>query len=260
MAVSRPSPRPFRPTSGPSLAAIAAGAAFLALAAVPRPAFAEESFESPLKPGAWAVGFDWITDSGFYGVGSSRAVGLTVKRQRSERAAFRLGIGTDYEESQQDGIETRSDSYAYPPDPPEIGVTGNTENHAYFVSLQWVGYRPVRDRVSVFVAVGPSFGYGFSRTSNVHSSTNEFRQDVYTSVRRSASLLGHIGFEWFFTKRLSLAGQVATLAAYEWGSNDNTYSQEYVNPAGSYEDHQRTTMKGVRFRTGRAAFMVGAYF
>jgi hypothetical protein len=230
----------------------------LAAAMVVNACRAEGAGDSPHGPGARAIGFDWTSDS-FYGVGSStQTMGFTFKRHASETTAYRVGVGADFQESEQKGLDHQVDSYYATT--VDLDVDNHSESHGYSVYLQWMKWRPVRDHVSFFVALGPSFGFGSSRSSYSGASSTRLHESIYGSTRRSVALLGHVGFEWLFVKRVSLSGQVASIGAYEWGNGDTTYHDANLSsPYFDYVSHERTNSKGVRFRTGRAAFMISAY-
>jgi len=236
----------------------------LAWLAVPAaPARAEGSAESPLRTGAWAVVFE-IDPSYSYSFGYAGSATLSVKRHWSEGRAYLAGLSVGFAESETDGTR-RFDSFGagYYPDPySEAGpVDAHGETHEYRLFLHAMRYRPVRERLSVFVDAGPSVRYYEYKSSYERSypySGQGYRSNT-TETRRGVGLDGNIGFEWFFSKRLALGARYGAFAQYEWGRR--TASDENFASDGAWYQRsaERGDVKRVQVGTSRATVLFTAY-
>lgn len=219
-------------------------------------AHAEDSWKSPLKPGAWAAEFG--TNLGFdYGFGVGTAAILSLKRHRSERTAFRWSLGFRLGEGKGEG-STVSSRYGTPQPPGQV----DEHNESSFLSttIQWMAYRPASDRVAIFLAVGPTFRYSHSSYRDLREETISYDLYEHGGVRRHVGLHGSLGFEWFFTNRLSLGGAIDGRGGYEWGNE--FYTSEYTRYTPAYTSLYKSNVRteGVSLNTDGSSLALTAYF
>jgi hypothetical protein len=244
------------------LATSFAWAATAVLLTLPVAAFAEEDPDSPLRAGAWAAEFE-VNPLFDFGSGSAT---LALKHHSSPGHALRLGVNASFRESKGDGTgeDVRFDPPYYPVTTAQTTTTSqHDEVHTYIAFLHVVREWPVRDRVALFVESGPSFRF---------LETTQNRDDFYTGtpayhstydtdfVQRAIAVDLNLGFEWLFSKRLSLGARYGAFADYSWGSQVSIYLEDASD--GSYYrlERERTKPKGVDVNTKRATVTLAAYF
>jgi len=239
--------------------------AILVCLTIPAPrAGAADAAEGPHKAGAWALEFE-IDPTYSSGIGYVASAAISVKRHSSERRAWRLGMAVTFSETEFDGESSqyRYSVYYNPLISNEQGSTdSHNEDHVYRLFLHAVRHYPVREQVAVFLEVGPSLRYDEVRRSQQSLypyGLGETYAAQYAETRRGATLDANVGFEWFFSKRLSLGGRYGAYAGYQWGTRSS--GLEIVRTDGSY--YSRSTERGrvrrVDVSTTRATILLTAY-
>jgi len=269
MAVSRSSRPPSSRSFALALAAAVGWAALLAYGAVPRPAMAEESSESALKPGAWAAEFE-LDPEYRYAFGISSGVILSAKRHFSARSALRFGAGASFDESMADG-ETSYVHYSpyYIPNYRSAAGIGesHSESQSYTLFLHYLRYHPEHHAVAIFWEVGPSVRYvGSDHHEEVTfagpapTDPTEWDTSDRALVRRVVALDLNLGFEWFFNRRLSLGARVGVWGGYGWGTDTDTY--ETTTSDNSYYSRNlgRNEVEQVTAGMSPATVLFSAYF
>ena len=237
----------------------------LALACLPGAALADDAERSPLRAGAWAVQFE-VDPTYRYDLGVSSGASLSMKRHRSERTAYRMGVGARFANSEGDeDLRYRRESI----DPPSFDQSGSGrdvyESHSYNAFAYWVRHYSVRDAVSLFWEAGPSFRFSEYReeSSSLYPSYyGPGEQDFYTrsGVRRGVTLDANVGFEWFFNRRLSLGARYGVYGGYGWGRQNST-RESYALDGSSYElSRSDERIHDVSFQTSAATVSLAAYF
>ncbi len=238
-----------------SLLGAAFGVAGLALA--PSAAAADDDWKSPLRAGAWAAEFRIERDFD-YGFGAATTAIISMKRCSSDRTAFRWSIGFDVGESKEEGTGEDSGGTG----PVDRGsVDRHREESGVTTGVQWMRYQPVDGRLSVFAALGPGFRYTRSSYRELMDRTN--RYSLYESIRltRSVGLYGTLGFEWFFSRRLSLGAGVGASGEYVWGRSGFTERYvDFVSPFYNSIYQRNFRVEEARFRSSGSSLMLTAYF
>jgi len=251
-----------RPTSRSTLAISLAWAATAAVLVLPLPAIAEEDTDSPLRAGAWAAEFE-IDPVLHYSLSYTSSATLAVKHHSSPGRALRLGASIGFSETEEDGVREAEqfdpylgfDSFA-------ASIDGHSESHDYSLFLHLVRERTVRDRVALFLEVGPSVRYSeslYHREWIYLYSPSRSTSDT-RDVSRAAALDLNLGFEWFFVRRLSLGARYGAFADYSWGSRVESEMNEEIGGPGYIVQHTRTRPKRVDVSTNRATVTLAAYF
>lgn len=227
----------------------------------PTVAGAEEAADAPLRAGAWAAEFEFDPNLGYTGSAT-----LAVKRHHSPGGALRLGVNVGFIEEERDG---RADQVIYDPPyyPTPTGGGGSVDRHielhSYAAFLHLVREWPVRDRVAMFGEIGPAFRYTESHyySEYIYGITDPAR-DSYDEVylKRSAALDVGLGFEWFFSKRVSLGARYGAFVAYQWGAVNFERRSVQLNGPSYSEGRERSDTKGFEARTNRATITLAAYF
>ena len=218
--------------------------AVVALVGCPGAAAAEE--DSPLRAGAWAAEFE--LDPRLFGYTGSAT--LAVKRHGSSTQALRFGLNVGFSEEEDDGM---AEQYLYePPYYPipqgsEGSVVRHRESHLYAPFIHFVREWPVRDRVAIFGEFGPSFRYLESKyhSESIYGFTTQSRSTLdEVRVERLAALDFALGFEWFFSKRISLGARYGAYFAYRWGSDAVERLSVQVGGPSYLRESDQSDLKG----------------
>jgi hypothetical protein len=237
-------------------------ALLLALAAVliPVAAAGEQESDSPLRSGAWALEF--AVDPGLAYGGSAT---LAAKRHVSTGRAVRFGANIGFSEDKREGIREEA-TYDPPYDPAPVSSVGSvdqhSESHNYVVFAHVVSERSVRDHVALFGEFGPSFRYTEShyQSESLFGFPSPFRSTSDDhALERAVGVDFNFGFEWFFSKRLSLGARYGGFAAYGWGATNSRGEFVYLDGSGYRYVEERLDTKGVDVGTSRATITFAAY-
>ncbi len=175
-------------------------AAAVAFAATtPKTARAAEASEA-LRPGSWAIELNREYES----VGLSSGNQISLKRQSSERTAFRLSVGADFSRNVADG-GTR-----YIPPDTTAPYYDHVYQRSYSVTLNWVRYFHVSGSFAAQLGLGPT-----ARWSSSNDDYSPYKELKYSSSSSSSEygIEANLGVEWFFANRFSLGGRVGIVAA-----------------------------------------------
>jgi len=241
----------------------------LATAILPLAARAEEDADSPLRPGAWAAEFE-LDPSYRYDFGFSSGATISVKRHQSARSALRFGVSAAFNESKDEGERSyeRYSIYSYPAFRSNQGtIERHDEYHAYALFLHLQRTQPVREAISIFWELGPSVRYvgrenvdDYIYPFDIYSNPAETYHDERSYVRRSVALDLHVGFEWFFNRRLSLGARVGAWGGYSWGT-ESSATETFTSDNSSYRLRRtRSDLKGASVQTSPATVTLSAYF
>ncbi len=237
-------------------------AAFIGALLAPSPALAQDAAEEgpkhSLRSGAWAVEFEVQPKlSGYYG-----AAGVAAKRHFTMRSALRFGILVAIDDSDAEGTSYLDTGNPYG----TTLATGEIENYSdrrdvslFFHFIRFLG---VGDRFGIFLEAGPtarwiSEEYGYVDTYPVP-------QRIHRRARDRDSwnygLDAGAGFEWFFSRRLSLAGRYGISALLT--DTDQTGFYEFYDLNGGYWDRRLdiTHSDGFNVQTTPAVISLTAYF
>lgn len=251
----------FRPHPVLRLAPVLAA---LTLGLLPAPCGAAEGDEAPLRAGAWALEFEIDPDLS-YGFTYSAGATLAVKRHCSPGSAIRFGVAAGFVDEEGDG--RRAEIH----EPPiggglifaSVPTERHLESHNYAAFVHLVRERKVSGEIGTFLEAGPSFQYQELNQASLWayglpSTAYSYQQDAW--IQRSVALDAKLGFEWFFSKRLSLGARYGLTAAYTWGAKGSTYDNYDV--AGTFRNFSSDQIEthGTRVNTLRATLALATYF
>ncbi len=218
----------------------------------------EEAPKHSLRSGAWALEFEVQPRlSDYYG-----AAGIAAKRHLTSRSALRFGFLVSIAHS--DGEGTRQTDRAFPYDTTlaTSGIEDDTDRRDVSLFLHLVRFLDVGDRFGVFLEAGPtgrwiSEEYGRLDSYPAPGGTYRFAGDRDSW---SYGLDVDAGFEWFFSRRLSLAGRYGISASLT--DTDQTNAYDFYNPNDGYWDRRLdvTHSDGSNVRTTPAVISLVAYF
>ncbi|HET9252733.1 MAG TPA: hypothetical protein VFP58_11525 [Candidatus Eisenbacteria bacterium] len=205
-----------------------------------------------LRSGAWALDFGVQPSfSGFSG-----SAGIAVKHHLSDRLGLRLGGTTVIEERESDG--SRRELF---PGYPEVEYDRRTDydvrEYTAFLHLQ--PYVSVQERTAIYLYGGPIATWTRSSDSEWEILTNgsaiRYRREYEAWY---AGLEVGAGFEWFWTRRVSLGAYYGISGMYGEFDREEFYrSSQYAPPAEvDYLDSGRV----FSVRTRGSFFKVAAYF
>lgn len=131
---------------------------------------------------------------------------IALRRHLSERSALRIGLGGNVNGSEGDGTETQTPN-------PTIDVMRINTFYNYQVSLQWVHYAAVMDRVAAQFGIGPVLEVFRNHNRNTEQfGLPGFNESEFRSDEMLYGLDLSLGVDWFFTRRLSLGGRASLQA------------------------------------------------
>ncbi|HSQ60597.1 MAG TPA: hypothetical protein VLT84_09225 [Acidobacteriota bacterium] len=217
-----------RALAGPSLLLVLA-------TADPPVSRAEGAAESPLRAGAWALEFE-LDPEYQYGFGISSAATLSAKRMLSDRSGLRFGVTFGFSDQDRDGerITNRVDPTIPGGAMTRQPVRSASESHAYGAFVHWARHYPVREGLSIHWSLGPTFRYVENGYIEDYSSVYSYTYLRDNVTQRGVFVDARVGFEWFFTRRLSLGARWGAYGGYQWGSS-SSFSQ-YQTADGLYSD------------------------
>jgi hypothetical protein len=213
-----------------------------------------------LKPGAWALQF---------GIGSNftltsiQGASIAAKYHLSESNAVRAGItlGGDLGDGTSFNVQGQADTAFFL-------SSGNGSSHAATAALvvQYLWYANPNGVVHFYVALGPSFSYGYSSGDNEsigsyisdHTSRVEFST---SSTQWGIGATGAAGLEWFPAAWFSLRAEYANGIQYQWESAENSRRTSVSTPgiSGTFEKNSSSN-KHWRFDNLGVSFGLNVYF
>ena len=229
---------------------------------VSSPAFAEEPREEdsrhPLRPGAWALEFEVQPRLyGYYG-----AAGIALKHHFTTRSAFRLGVLAAINHSDTEG--TRLTDTQFPGDTTyAIGeIRNDLDRRDVTLFAHAVRFLGLGDRFGMFLEAGPTlrwvseeYGYVDAYPPSWGTYRHGGDRDAWNYGLDAAA-----GFEWFFSRRLSLAGRYGIAALIT--QSDQTDWYQFYNPNDGASDYRLdvTNSNGAVIQTTPAVIALTAYF
>lgn len=244
----------FRALAGPSLLLVLA-------TADPPPARAEGAAESPLRAGAWALEFE-LDPEYQYGFGISSAATLSAKRMLSDRSGLRVGVTFGFSDQDRDGerIMNRVD----PTTPGGFMTRGPirsaSEFHAYGAFVHWARHYPIREGLSIHWSLGPTFRYVENGYVEDYSSVSSYAYIADNVTQRGVFVDARVGFEWFFTRRLSLGARWGAYGGYQWGSSSSVLHFQstdglYSDSSQRFQSLDRTDIYATRATVSFSAYL-----
>ena len=215
-----------------------------------------EGSTNSLRSGAWALEFDVQPSlSGYYG-----AAGVAAKRHLTTRSALRFGFLVAINHS--DGEGTRHVDMAFPYDTTltTTRIENDSDRRDVSLFLHFVRYLGVGDRFGIFLEAGPTVRW----KSEEYGSVDTYQGATYRYAGDRDSwnygLDTDVGFEWLFSRRLSLAGRYGISALLT--DTDYTDAYDFYNPNDGYWDHRLDIVHsdGFNVQTTPAVISLTAYF
>ena len=164
---------------------------------VAAPAVHAANGDTALGPGVWSVELGLDIDSS-----TDPAGAISLKRNMSENAALRIGVGAQVNEQDLEGdVESTSPVSS-------VDRAQRLSQEQYSLFLHYVRYGMLSDRVATQFSYGPVI-----QTSAVNSrlSTSEgtpsFSESEIWQKEMAYGLEIGLGVEWFFNRRFSVGGQ-----------------------------------------------------
>jgi hypothetical protein len=152
--------------------------------------------DTPLGPGVWSVELGLSIDDSF-DQGT-----ISLKRHMSEKTAFRIGVGAQFNEIDAEGdlLDTT---------PPSSGDAAQyVSSGVYSAFLHYVRYGMVSDRVATLFSLGPVYQtFRSTQRQSFDVGTPSFQEFENAQEQELYGLEIGLGVEWFFTRRLSLGGE-----------------------------------------------------
>jgi len=192
-----------------------------------------------LHPGAWALQFQ-IDDN--FNLGAFQGAIVSAKRHRSDRSAFRVGLGLSVEVDDVNSTTSRMDS---------VRNTETRDESSQFVrlDLQYIRYSNPKAPVKFLFGCGPLVSF-----SNAdHEMTREIGSIKSESTSWTAGVSGLVGVEWFAASRISFHAEYGIELLYRWTNSSSETST--ANPTRS--EH---TMSMGDLRARGVLFGVSGYF
>jgi hypothetical protein len=255
-------PIPHASRSATRKASLVVSAALIGLLLGSSPASAQDSAEeSPkhsLRPGAWALEFDVRPSlSGSFG-----AAGIAAKRHFTTRSALRFGFLVGISGADAEGERTVDRAFPYDTTQTTGEIEAYTDRRDVSLFLHLSRFLGVRDRFGVILEAGPTARWISEEFGYV---------DVYPAPQGTYRRAGDrdswsygwdmvAGFEWFFSRRLSLAGRFGATALLT--DTDQTEAYEFYNPNDGYWDRRLDTTHSEGFSVQTTATVISftAYF
>lgn len=227
--------------------ALVAGAA-AAVSAAPR-ARAEPP-EHPLRGGAWALQFQ-VDLSGF---GSS--VDLSAKRHFTDRSALGLAFSV-FRSSSERGFADAGDNGF------QFFDGSDSDGTSFQISAPYFFYPCPRPGVNIFLAAGPFVGWSHSdetRASlSIAQSDTAITMAISESDRRSVGARTEVGFEWFFTRRLSLFSSHGVAVSHSQQDSE-TLEERQTTSSGLRTSTRRSEESSISVSTTAAELGFSVYF
>ncbi len=207
----------------------------LAIPAAPTtaPASAPAIPESPaptLRSGAWALEFEYEPE---LFRGEVRAATISAKRHFTRGTALRAGAVVSYVEEES---ERRSDT----PGPATSGgiTTSRTEDDAVSFFVHLVRYARIGGRFAAFIEAGPFIQFSddrlYDRDTAANGDITEYDHDTRGT---SWGIQAGPGFEWFFSRRVSLGARWGVSVSY--GNGSDRYSGWGLSASGVYTQDRK---------------------
>jgi hypothetical protein len=140
------------------------------------------------------------------------------------------------------GLNTNASKTDYSPE--TSGTNGHSYGHSLFAGVRCIIYRRPIQEFAPFMALGPEMRWSYSRYRTDDEQSDYVRRTTTRSRTWQAGITGHIGFEWFVVRRVSLIGQYGVSVAYLWADADRydyTYRQNHTpeEQSDEYASHNR---------------------
>jgi hypothetical protein len=204
--------------------------------------------ENSLKKGKWALQFQIEDD---FSLRSFQGTNLSLKKQTSDRSAYRLGISVNFNfgDGSNEGIQ--NDSISAKHDTDQIG-------HSFQFALQKIIYPNPTADINLFYGFGPAFGYSYSRSeSNDSYSSGSSRYSKSSNTGWSAGGSVVMGVEWFASKDFSLTGEYSNSFSYSKsvGESETIYRQSgSVNQSKYKNDSEGFKISNTVVRLGLSVY------
>lgn len=209
---------------------------------------AEDEDEIALRKGATALQFR-ITEN--FTLGSFGGGLLSIKRQISDRAAWRMGVGLNVDVTDRDVEDDADDNF-------ERSVVDS--QYLVDAEVQYLRYIPARESLFLFYGVGPEGTYVRSHDEQTLEDSDFSRRitDEVTTVGYSVGLGGVIGAEWFVLPYMSISAEYGLSARF--ARNEVTNRDVNVSGDDRFESERTTTDTSYRLRDNSVLFGLSVYF
>ncbi|UCG53342.1 MAG: hypothetical protein JSW58_07255 [Candidatus Latescibacterota bacterium] len=218
--------------------------AFFAIVALVVPANSQSLDEPPkqqpaLRAGAWALQFQ-VNDN--FSLDAFQGAVLSVKRHRSDRSAFRAGLGMGFGIADVNSTVSQNDS---------VANTENRDESRQFVrlDLQYIRYSNPGSPVKLLFGGGPLVSFSNADTE----AAREIGSVRSESTSWATGISGLVGVEWFAASRISLHAEYGVELLYRYTKSSS--EARTANPT-----HTEQTRHMGDFQARGVSFGLSAYF
>ncbi|MGE5179651.1 MAG: hypothetical protein ACM3PF_11190 [Bacteroidota bacterium] len=192
--------------------------------------------------------------------GSSNAAGLAAKHMTSDRSAVRLGMLVGVSSSDTRGSDLLNEIAPYDTlhESASLQSYGDTRDVSLFIHL--VRYIGVRGRSGLFIEGGPTGRWHSEEFGDTWLYARVMQQQLGDADIWYYGAEAQAGFEWFFTRRLSLSGRYGFSALRNEGKRTLRYVAADVGQGYSRDDFRSTRSNGFSVQTTPSAVALVAYW
>jgi hypothetical protein len=207
--------------------------------------------------GAWALEFQ------LQPLSRESLYGIATKYHVSDRSAARLGFLVSLGTSDGDGSTRVDQSSPYDSTTATYRSESDSDQHSGSVFLHFVRYATVADHFGLSLDVGPVFTWYWSKGTQrdfAPAPSTEQRLTTNEGTQKNYGLELQGGFEWHFTRRLSLAGRYGFSALRN--ESVQTLSYDAFIPEFDLESHRviERVSDGFSVQTTSSVFSLIAYW
>jgi hypothetical protein len=223
----------------------------IALGCIVPPAARADS-DIPVHAGLWSLELGVQTLSG-----SGNLIGVAAKHHLGDRTAIRMGFagiitGSDVDETRKDVFSDPDTSVTVP----ESRRGGSTDRRDVTIFAHWVRYHGLDEHFGMTLEAGPTVHWSstesldkFTFPESAPGGPEQSEVFLQDSNSWEYGLDLQVGFEWFFTRHVSLAARygIAALRTEERSTLDDTLTSDYFGING--HQYQETHSDGFVVRT-----------
>jgi len=207
--------------------------------------------------GAWALEFQLQPES------KASLYGIATKYHVTDRSAARLGFFVSLGTSDGDASTRVDQSSPYDSTTATYRSESDSDQHSGSVFLHFVRYATVADHFGLSLDVGPVFTWYWSKATQTDlapAPSTEQRVSTSEGTQKSYGLELQGGFEWHFTRRLSLAGRYGFSALRDESRQTLSYD-DFIPEFGlrAYRVAERVS-DGFSVQTTSSVFSLIAYW
>ena len=230
------------------------GASVLAALLACSPALAEDATETR---GAWALEFEVQPRLGAFG-----AAGIAAKRHFTDRSALRLGFLVGITDTNDETISYVDTDFPFDTTHVTLELERYYDRRDVTLFLHFVRFLNLGNRFGTFVEAGPTVRW-ISEESGYVAEYPAPGGTYRSAADRDSWNYGldlAAGFEWFFSRQLSLAGRYGLAVLLT--DADQTSTFDFYNPYDGASDRRLdvTHSDGSIVQTTPAVISLTAYF